>query len=310
MTESLTAPLTIAGFIKELEKEMAKATKDSYTAEQLERLQSLARDYEGDDKVISSFDILERMKNKPPEKKIMSGYRGLDAILDGFREKQLVVISAATKSGKTSFCIDITVRIKDENPLWLPFEEPAEELIQKFLDRGDQPPLFYTPERMTGNTLVWVEKKIIEAKAKYNSRVVFIDHLHFIVPITADRQDLAIGYAMRELKRMAKQWGVVVVLIAHLKKTKVETQPDIEDLRDSSFIAQEADTVIMLWRETMRENGKVIITNNINVSVQANRRTGKTGNFQMVYDKGVFREIDWEHSAEPTDKEWEASDEF
>jgi hypothetical protein len=48
---------------------------------------------------------------------------------------------------------------------------------QKFLDRGEQPPLFYVPEIMTGNTLLWVEKKIIEAIAKFNSKVVFISTL-------------------------------------------------------------------------------------------------------------------------------------
>jgi hypothetical protein len=37
--------------------------------------------------------------------------------------------------------------------------------------------LFYVPEIMTGNTLLWVEKKIIEAIAKFNSKVVFISTL-------------------------------------------------------------------------------------------------------------------------------------
>ena len=70
--------------------------------------------------------------------------------------------------------------------------------------------------------------------------------------------------------------------------------PDLEDLRDSSFIAQEADTVLMLWRETKRENGEVKITNNVNLSVQANRRTGKTGNVKMVYSDGHFNEQAWQ----------------
>jgi replicative DNA helicase len=113
--------------------------------------------------------------------------------------------------------------------------------------------------------------------------------------MTTERADLAIGQAMRELKRMARTWNIVVVIIAHLKKTKVETQPTLEDLRDSSFIAQEADTVLMLWRESTRRAGQVEISNNINVSVQANRRTGKTGNVKMIYEDGKFREADWKH---------------
>jgi len=285
--------IEISKFIQELEKEITELGAATLKEEQLLRLQEAAAKYDGEDKLISSFEVMERMKNRPEEQKILSGYSGLDAILGGFRLKQLVVVSAATKSGKTSFCIEMTSRMSNLNPVWFPFEEGAEELIQKFIDRNEQPPLFYTPETMSGNTLLWIEKKIIEARAKFDSRIVFIDHLHFIIPLTEDRQDLAIGQAMRELKRMAKQWDIVVVLIAHLKKTKVDIQPTLEDLRDSSFVAQEADTVLMLYRENKRENGEVIITDNVNVSVQANRRTGKTGNVKMVYTNGKFEEGEW-----------------
>lgn len=282
----------IKKFIAELQKEIQKTNVDLEQQKQLQRLQEIAATYEGEDKLISSAEIFERIKTRPVEKKLMSGFQGLDDILGGFRPQQLIVISAATKSGKTSFCVDLTSKLKNENPTWLPFEEGAEELIQKFIDRKEDPPHFYTPASMPGNTLLWVEKKIIEARAKFNSGILFIDHLHFIVPFTAERQDLAIGQAMRELKRMARQWNIVIVLIAHLKKTRMETQPTLEDLRDSSFIAQEADTVIMLYREAKREDGKVIITDNVNVSVQANRRTGKTGNLQLIYQNGHFLTAD------------------
>lgn len=270
-----------------------------------ERLKAAMAIYTGDDKLISSLELAEEMKTRPEEPKIMTGYGSLDTILKGFRAKQLVVVSAATKSGKTSFCIELTTRMRAENPLWLPFEEGAEELIQKFLDRGEEPPLFYTPQTMQGNTLLWVEKKIIEAKVKYDSKIVFIDHLHFIVPMSGDRHDLAIGQAMRELKRMAKTWDVVVVLIAHLKKTRMDVSPTLEDLRDSSFVAQEADTVLTLYREAHRNNdGDMEVSNKVSVSVLANRRTGKTGIVKMVYNDGKFTEEEWKRDDPGGLKDW------
>lgn len=288
----MTEP-TIQQFIKDLEGEIKKQKESTNLALSLERLQEVAKTYRGEDQVISSEELVEKIKARPEEFKIMSGWTGLDEILKGFRLQQLITLSAATKSGKTSFAMDLTTKIKDLNPLWLPFEEGAEELLTKFIERGEEPPHFFTPETITGNTLLWIEKKIIESIAKYDTKVIFIDHLHFIVPFTAERQDLAIGMTMRELKRMAKKWNVCIFLIAHLKKTKLENQPDLEDLRDSSFIAQESDTVIMLWRQSLKENGQVVITDNINLSIQANRRTGKTGNVKMVYKDGHFIEQDW-----------------
>lgn len=295
--------LTIEEFIKELGPEIKKTQEKAQVADSLERLKEIAQKYTGEDEVISSEDLLEKIKNRPEELTMKSGWAAIDSILSGFRPQQLVVVSAATKSGKTSWCLNLTQTLALYHPLWLPFEESAEELLTKCEERGEKPPVFFTPETMTGNTLVWVEKKIIESIAKYDSKVVFIDHLHFIVPMSSERQDLMIGQTMRELKRMAKKWDVCIFLIAHLKKTKMDTQPDLEDLRDSSFIAQEADTVIMLWRQMNRNSdGTVDITNNVNLSVQANRRTGKTGNVKMVYDNGYFREQEWVVAEKPTAK--------
>lgn len=285
--------MKIKELIQKLEKEVSKTDNLLVKAEQLSRLTEIMKMYRGEDQVISSFEVAEKLKEKKEEYKILSGWVGLDSILAGFRLKQLITVAAPTKSGKTSFCIELTSRVKFERPMWFPFEEGADELVQKFLDRGEQPPLFYTPEQTKGSALPWIEEKIIESIAKYGTRVVFIDHLHFVVPFTSERQDLAIGQTMRELKSLAKKWNITIFIIAHLKKTKLDTQPDLEDLRDSSFVAQESDTVIMLWRETSRKFGEVVITNNVNVSVQANRRTGKTGNVKMVFENGKFLEKDW-----------------
>lgn len=222
-------------------------------------------------------------------------YYGFELDGDG-----LFVLGNFVVTHNTSFAIELTSNLKDEHPMWLPFEEGAEELVQKFLDRNEAPPLFYTPDRMSGNTLLWVEKKIIEAKAKYGTNIIFIDHLHFIVDF-GENMSLQIGRTMRELKRIAKDWNVAIVLIAHLKKTKMDVTPTLEDIRDSSFIAQEADTVIMLWRETKMVNGDIEITNNVNVSVQANRRTGKTGNVKMIFSNGRFLQEDWKHKDDTFD---------
>jgi replicative DNA helicase len=294
-------------FLDSLEKEMKKNKAELYNEERLLELKEIARQYDGEGKVISSWELAEQMKNEPPEPKIMSGYTGLDKILGGFRERQLIVISAKTKSGKTSFCIDLTLKMKEQNPLWFPFEEGARELIQKFIDREEQPPLFYTPEQTVSNTLNWIEMKIIESIAKFNTKIVFLDQLDFIVPFKTERNDLEIGKTMRDLKGLAKKWNVTIFLICHLSQGAMDKQPDLQDLRGSASIAQEADTVILLWRQMEHgENGEVIISNKVNLSVQANRRTGKTGNVKLVYDNGKFLEEDWRQT-EPVKNErpWE-----
>lgn len=285
--------MKIEDFIKKLEEEIKVTKKDAYDAQTLLRLKEVASQYQGDDRVITSDELVEEIKNRPEELKMMSGIQKLDDILNGFRPNQLVVLAAPTKNGKTSFAMDLTLKMKEYSPLWFPFEEGADELVIKFLERKEEPPRFCVPKKNSVNNLEWIEQKIIESIVKYNTKLIFIDHLHFIVPFSQERQDLKIGETMRELKTIAKRWNVCIVIIAHLKKTKLDRSPDLEDLRDSSFIAQEADTVILLWRQSERQNGEVVITNNVNLSIQANRRTGKTGNIKLVYEDGHFYEAEW-----------------
>lgn len=286
--------------IKSLEVEIKQTQTGVEQINSLERLKEVALIYNGEDKVIPFSDIVSKIKLSREEEKILSGWGGLDDILGGFRFQQVVAVSALTKSGKTSFLMDLTTRIQDYHPLWFPFEESAEELIRKYIERGEEPPVAFTPEVQKANSIEWIESKVIESIAKFNTRVVFIDHLDYIVPFTSEQHHLAISRTMRDLKGLAKKWNIIIFLIVHLQKAKMDTQPTLEDFRGSSSIGQEVDTAILLWREMKREQGQVVITDNVNVSVQANRRTGKTGNVKMKYVNGKFLEEDWEQTNYPS----------
>lgn len=294
--------MKINELIQKLRTELVSENKKFDETENMLRLKEVAKLYSGEDKVISFADIAEGIKSGKEEIKIMTGWTDLDKIIKGFRPQQVVVVSAPTKSGKTTWLMELSARLKEHNPVWLPFEESAEELVRKYIERDMEVPHGFSPNVMLGNKVEWIEQKIVEGIAKYNSRVIFIDHLDFIVPFGADNHSLRVSQVMRDIKGLAKKWNVVIFLISHLVKTDVMAQSTIEDIRGSSSIAQEADTVILLWREAKRENGNIVITNNLNVSVQANRRHGTTGNVEMIYDGKHFFEIAWGASAK-ADKE-------
>lgn len=284
-------------YIAQLTTEITKVQKGAEQELSLVRLKEIAKVYRGEDRVIPFADIKARIKTNENELKIFTGWEEFDKLIKGFRLQQSVVVSALTKSGKTSFLMDLTTRIQQYHPLWFSFEQSIDELISINLERGIEPPMGYTPENLTGSTIEWLESKIVESIAKYDTKIVFIDHLDFIVPLTGDNHHLMIAKTMREIKAIAKKWDILIFTVCHLQKAKMGEQPTLEDLRGSSSIAQEADTVILLWREMKKEDRQVVITNNVNVSVQANRRYGSTGNVKMVYDNGKFTEQEWETSA-------------
>lgn len=276
--------------LAELKNNLQKEQPEN--TEAMDRLREIAKSYEGDDKIVTSEDLVESVKANMGKDRMMTGFSNFDSHLKGFRPKQLIVLSALTKSGKTTFCMDLTSKLQDQNPLWFSFEESVEELIEQFLERDQKPPHFVTPQNIPKKTLDWVEAKIIEGIVKYDSKIVFIDHLDFLVPFGNENRSDAIAHTMRAVKGMARRHNVIIVLLCHVVKAEMDKQPTLNDLRGSSSIAQEADTVILLWRETTKEKGEVKITNNVNVSIQAARR-GRPGNIKMTFRNGHFYEEDW-----------------
>src|SRR3990172_4134618 len=114
--------VAIQELTEQLRKEEVANNKRTELTVSLEELTRVALAYEGEDRIISSLEIYERLKKEPPQVGISSGFGKLDEILRGFFPKQLITVSGPTKNGKTQFCIELTSRMKEYHPLWLPFE--------------------------------------------------------------------------------------------------------------------------------------------------------------------------------------------
>lgn len=261
-------------------------------------------DYAGPDRVVPASELIEELKKSGHTGiKLKSSIPALDEISDGFRNGNLVVISAPTGQGKTTFCKTLTKNFNQagQKSLWFSYEVPVQEFYETF-PAGNK--FFTMPRELPTGALNWIEERIIESKAKFNTNVVFIDHLHFMLEMRdlaiARNTSILIGMILRELKKIALSNDMIIFLIAHMKKKDTEEQiPTIDDLRDSSFVAQESDMVLLLWRkqvEQTKDEKKNKLpptwTNESVLSVVKNRRTGKLGHINLVYnnDLNEFRE--------------------
>lgn len=291
--------------IADIEAEIRRETESLERNEQLLRLQKLAREYDGDDRVISSEELLEEIKHQPLKEKFYSGFTSLDSKMDGFTTGESIFFTGITKHGKTSMCMELSVRFAEQNPLWLSFEEKPIDLIRKFQEKTGTYPKFFTPRQNEITNLEWVEKKIVEAKAKFNSKVVFIDHIGFVSDAERGKDDTEasrLERISRAVHSLAVKWDVLIFLLGHLTKVSVSQNPDIENIKGSSAMAQEADLTMIVWRRTQRVMGKIEIGNETNLSLQANRR-GQTGNVEFVYESGRFLESAWEEITRDDTKE-------
>lgn len=244
--------------------------------------------YTGEDRVISSKEAQELFKDDRHAISVNAKISGIDELVGGFREGQLIVVSAPTGQGKTTFCQTLTLNFleQDVKSLWFSYEVGFNEFIDKF----NTLPMFYLPRTLKQNSMEWLEKKIIEGLAKHNTKVVFIDHLHYLLELEkmaqAHNLSLLMGMMMRDLKKIAVKYKVIIFLVSHMRKATYETSkmPEIDDLRDSSFVGQESDIVLFLKRV---KNGEEY-TEFTNLKVAKNRRTGNLGNVKLELIKNRF----------------------
>lgn len=276
--------------------------------EQLKRIEGL-KSYRGEDRIVSSLEIASSLESEPEQHKVMSGWTSFDKYTEGFTYEQLVVVSAAEKSGKTTWALQLINNMKEEEPCCFLFEQSPRELIRQMKDRQQEIPYFLTPLANIDNKFQWFEKRAMEAMVKNGSRVFLIDNMDWLekeYPKQNTRTDEAVKDLLLKLKAFCVRWGVIVILIAHIRKVRMQDIPQPDDIKDTGAFKQIADTVIILWRNVKEEDvggGKkktkaLIRTSETLVWVAENRRTGKTGYAQMIFDGKQFREKAWDFNLE------------
>jgi replicative DNA helicase len=196
----------------------------------------------------------------------MSKIPGIDEACEGFQDGELIVISGPTKHGKTLLAQTITSNIHKQKELcgWFSYEVPARQFLSQFPEL----PLFYLPSKNKAQDFDWFMQRCLEAFFKYNVRVFFIDHLHYLIDMARIKSpSLDIGTIVRRIKRFAVDNDFVIFLLCHVGKNTGE-ELSHKDLRDSSFIAQESDCVIMIKRTP--QDGQTTAR----ARVEFHRRTG------------------------------------
>lgn len=243
------------------------------------------------DFIVPALDMM-----KDPEKihGIASGYSNIDALTRGFEPGELVIVGAVEGVGKSMFVQNMfhNMGIRGIPNLFISMEMTNEEAEKRYIEmqmdvdqcsreeaaeKIKEMPLFaYKTENMNLDEL---DGKIAEAKEKFGIKILAIDHLHYFAPQDTQNSSAVIGYLVRNLKMMARKHELPLVVISHLTKQKTKKMPDKSSLRDSSFIAQDADCVIMLNRDWGSEDA--IARNTLDFDIQKNRTRGFVGRGQL-----------------------------
>lgn len=280
--------MNIDDLIKKIEADK-KNIKDSIVSDEgLERLKAVAREYSGEYQLVWSTDTQEEIKNRPKRESHKSGVESLDKITGGFRPQQMIGVGAQSGHGKTAFGLWLLKQYEALNPVLLPLEQSSEELIEQRMENGQFVPKYLSPKKHSAHVDPdWIEQRIVEAIAKYNSKMVMLDHMGYIEVGDEYRREgehLRIEKKLQAIKHLAIKWNVVIVILIQLQQMEEERAPQLRDLKGSSAIRQELDQAILLWRNNTVQGKARVYDNKVLVSVQKNRFTGLNGNAGASFD--------------------------
>ena len=245
---------------------------DFPTAQELDKLIAELRVYGGPDQVIDFHTMQAELALLPNAVPIASYLPSLDAAIGGFRAGELIVLSGPTKHGKTALARTWTRNFMQQGKasLWFSYELPTAEFLESFPEL----PEGYLPHELRGHALTWLYYRCLESKVKHGCQMIFIDHLHFLVDMAhVKHPSLELGAIVRYLKRMALALDMTVFLLCHLTKLNYEQEPTEQDIRDSSFISQEADATLLIWRKSDPVN-KGCFLNESTLVLRNHRRSG------------------------------------
>ena len=259
-----------------------------------------------------SSDNAEEFKGIP------TGFSKLDEITSGLNRSDLVLIGARPAMGKTSFALNIArnVGMTGKKVIFFSLEMSNEQLAARVLStearvesnklrsgnisNDEWMRLAEATDRLTRCNLYFDDTSTItvpdiKSKIKRTKDVdcIIIDYLGLMQSATKKENRVQeITEITRGLKMLAKDLKIPVVCCAQLsrgpeKNGKSSNRPMLSDLRDSGSIEQDADIVMMLYREgyykNSAQNADEIDMTQADVDVAKNRH-GPTDRIKLHWD--------------------------
>lgn len=281
-----------------------------------------------------AFERLDKLhKSKENIRGIPTGFNGLDNMLSGFQNSDLIILAARPSMGKTSLALDIARKVALNHKIPVVFfslEMSHDQLVDRVISSqasvdgfkirtgkglnendfekiGDaisqlsDAPFFI--EDTSGLNIVQMKsmlRRIISEKVGEDGKcLVVVDYLQLMTP-TNQRTDNVVAQITeisRSLKGMAKEFNVPVIALSQLSRNVEHRggKPRLSDLRDSGAIEQDADVVMFIHREKNEDEAGRQETAQILIE---KHRNGPVGYVELHFDskKVSFLDIDKTHS--------------
>lgn len=278
------------------------------------------------------FLDLKEKSLKPTLPGLSSGFYELDSLTQGFQKSDLIIVAGRPSMGKTAFSLTMGLNIIKTSKLPILFfslEMSKEQIMYRLLAMEtniNQMRLrsgkLYRNDWIKLNKVIKIISKLpffvddtpdlsiqdIRSKIKTiifeqtQIGLIVIDYLQLMQnsKFKIENRVQELSQITRSLKNIAREFDVPIIALSQLSRNvenRIDKKPILSDLRESGSIEQDADLVLMLYRNKYY-NSKVDIeqTPNLTDLIVAKQRNGPTGTVKLKFDerRTKFLNIDLE----------------
>ncbi|MEG1835628.1 MAG: replicative DNA helicase [Oscillospiraceae bacterium] len=250
---------------------------------------------------------------------IPTGFSVLDKYMTGLNKSDLILIGARPAMGKTSFALNIARNVAvmaKKKVVFFSLEMSKEQLAQRILSTearvesqkmrtgeissDEWVRLASATASLSGAELYFDDTSNItvpEMKARVRRMkdvdCIVIDYLQLMTGSKkTDNRVQEISEITRSLKLMAKDLHIPVITCSQLNRQSTngkgtEHKPTMSELRESGSIEQDADIILLLYRQSYFDSQKeeiVVEDNNKAEVIIAKNRHGGTANIDLAWN--------------------------
>jgi len=270
-----------------------------------------------------NLEIIEDIQNrKGLISGLPTGYVDLDRYIGGLHPSELIIIASRPGMGKTALATNIALNLAaggEQIPiLFFSLEMSKEQLVQRILcceakinskkvregilsdkeiaklllaaGQLEKAPIFI--DDTPALTAFELRARARRLKAKEDIKLIIIDYLQLMKGTrrTENRQQ-EITEISASLKSLARELNVPVIAISQLSRATEQREnkkPHLSDLRESGSIEQDADLVLLLYREDYYNKDDPDIQG-VSEIIIAKQRNGPTGSVNLTFIKEFTR---------------------
>lgn len=314
INSSYTTSIPLEDIFENLERHLFRLTNQRQNFEILSSAELLSNIF---------LELKDRSLN-PKLPGLASGFYDLDSITQGFQKSDLIIVAGRPAMGKTALCLNIAINILKLYTypvLFFSLEMSKEQLAYRLvsneieiqntrlkkgqLDENDWVKLTQTIKYFSElplfiddtSNLSIQDIKLKTQRIFFEQKMIgliIIDYLQLVESYDtfSDSRVEELSKITRGLKNIAREFKVPIIALSQLSRNvenRFNKRPILSDLKESGSIEQDADLVLMLYRESYYNYKEISIENDITELIVAKHRNGSVGTIELNFDAKITK---------------------